>query len=89
MSSTIKLTPHILRALAAVQAGQVTRSYTPRGNRLEGPPGVGRNTLDALDRYRLIADADIVGGSQVFGHTHRQALTKFGEDTLAGARVAG
>lgn len=74
------LTEAQIRALRAVEAGQVVRIYRANGNILRGPAGVGAATLWRLHNMKLIEDGS--GAGDAVSGRYTQVLTKGGRAAL-------
>jgi hypothetical protein len=78
------LTAARVRALEAVERGQVANRFTHSGNVFEVPQGVSPKLCRDLQTERLIEDVPRSDGR---GHRYTQQLTKAGRDALAMAKL--
>lgn len=74
-----KVSPAVMRALHAVDRGEVSRKIGRRNSRLEGPRGVGSDSLLRIQLAKLIADGEKSGALNV---RYQQVLTDLGRRVL-------
>jgi hypothetical protein len=74
-----KISPAVMRALRAVERGEVYRKLRGRTSKMVGPKGVGEQTIRRLQWDKLITDGNKSGALNV---EYTQVLTEAGREAL-------
>jgi hypothetical protein len=80
-----KLTPALIRAMAAVRGGKVTRVYTSAGNTFRGPAGIAPGSYRRLEVMKYIEDAPGQRATGVYASHFKQQLSAAGIAALEAA----
>lgn len=78
MPTDARLTPALIKALAAVRSGKVRQRYTKTGNAFEGPNGIAPASYRRLVTMKYIEDEPGQRSTGVYASYFRQQLSAAG-----------